>query len=82
MATTTKQVLRDFYGRVIGSLETVHDTNPRYDGDVTARDFYNKILGYYRKFYNITTDFYGRKIGDGDLTSGLVWQEWNKTHKE
>ena len=78
MATTTKQTIRDFYGRIIGTLETVHDNNPRYDGDVTARDFYGRILGYYRKQRNVTTDFYGRIIGSGDLTSGLIWQEHNK----
>lgn len=74
MATTTKETVRDFYGRIIGSLETVHDKNPLYDGDVTARDFYGRILGYYRKHRNVTTDFYGRIIGNGDLTSGLIYK--------
>lgn len=73
-----KQTLRDFYGRIIGTLETNEDKNPEYNGDVTARDFYSRILGYYRKRRNITTDFYGRKIGDGDLTASLVWQAWNE----
>ena len=43
-----KQVLKDFYGRIIGSLETNEDKNPMVNGDVIARDFYNRIVGYYR----------------------------------
>lgn len=67
-----KQYVKDFYGKIIGSLET--DSSD----DITAKDVYNKILGYYRKNRNITTDFYGRILGYGDLTSGLIWQEHNK----
>ena len=75
---TSKQYIRDFYGRIIGSLETTHDRSPLNDGDVVAKDFYGRILGYYRKNRNVTTDFYGRIIGNGDLTSGIVWQAHNE----
>ena len=73
-----KRNITDFYGRIIGSLETNEDRNPEVNGDITARDFYGKILGYYRKKRNVTTDFYGRIIGNGDLTSGLIWEAHNK----
>ena len=66
-----KQYVKDFYNRIIGSTEDVGD-------EIIARDFYNKVLGYYRKKENITMDFYRRVIGKGDLTSGLIWQEYNK----
>lgn len=62
--------IKDFYNRVIGSLEDVGD-------EVIARDFYNKVLGYYRKKEDITQNFYRKVIGKGDLTSGLIWQAHN-----
>ena len=67
-----KRNITDFYGRIAGTVET--DAN----GDITARDFYGKILGYYKKGRNITTDFYGRIIGQGDLTASLIWQAFNE----
>ena len=64
MARTT---IKDFYGRIIGSLED-------YPDKIVAKDFYGKILGYYDKIQKVTKDFYGRIISTGDTSSALIWQ--------
>lgn len=66
-----RQVIKDFYGKIIGYLEDKGDR-------IQATDFYGKILGWYNKKQDTTVDFYGRILGRGDLTSGLIWQEANK----
>ena len=58
--------IRDFYGKIIGSIET------QSNGDRIVRDFYGKILGYYRSSRNVTTDFYGKIIAQGDATGMLL----------
>ena len=55
-----KETIRDFYGKIIGYIETDNI------GNKTVRDFYGKILGYYDKSINATTDFYKRVIARGD----------------
>lgn len=57
--------------QIIGSLD---DEGSK----IVARDFYGRILGYYEKQYDVTKDFYGRIVARGDITSGLIWQEYNK----
>lgn len=66
----TEEFIKDFNTRlVIGIVET--DDN----GDKIARDFQTRqILGYYKKKYNHTTDFYGRVIALGDCVVSLIWQ--------
>lgn len=61
-----REVIRDFYGRVLGSITT--DNN----GNKVARDFYGRIVGKYEKKRNITRDFYGRIVGKGDRLSALI----------
>lgn len=63
-----KRIIRNFYGKALGSVET--DTT----GNKTVRDFYGKVLGYYKKSLDITTDFYGRVIAKGDMSSGLIFE--------
>ena len=60
-----RQEIRDFYGRLLGTLE---DTGNR----IVARDFYNRILGYYYKDEDTTKDFYNRIVARGDATVGLI----------
>ena len=60
------QEIRDFYGKIIGRVETMPN------GDKTVRDFYGWILGYYRKSQDITTDFYGKIVARGDATGTLL----------
>lgn len=54
------------YGKIMGTVETQNN------GDKTVRDFYGKILGYYRKSRDVTTDFYGKIIARGDAAVGLI----------
>lgn len=61
-----KEVIRDFYGRILGSITTDNL------GNKTARDFYGRIVGRYDKVNNVTRDFYGRVVAKGDRTSGLI----------
>lgn len=58
--------LRDLYGRIIGRIEF------KDNGDKTLRDFYGRILGYYIKQQNVTKDFYGRVIAQGDCLTMLL----------
>jgi hypothetical protein len=67
-----RQAINNFYGVTVGYIETAAN------GDITAYDFYMTKLGTYSKKYNRTMDFHGRIIGEGDLTSSLVWEAWNK----
>ena len=66
-----RENIKNFYGAIIGSRE---DTGNK----IIARDFYNRILGHYDKTMNVTKDFYGRILSVGDITSALVWQEYNE----
>ena len=61
-----KNYIRDFYGRILGSVE--EDSI----GNKTARDFYGRIVGKYDSKLGVTRDFYGRIVGKGDLTSSLI----------
>ena len=63
----TRELIKDFYGKIIGSVETDNL------GNKVARDFYGKILGKYRKAENKTYDFYGKILAKGDITQSLVW---------
>lgn len=64
-----KEYIRDFYGRILGSVETDDK------GNKTVRDFYGKILGYYDKSNNVTRDFYKKIIGRGDQAVSLIYRE-------
>lgn len=71
----TKEALRDFYGRIIGWIET-----DRF-GNQTGRDFYNVIVGYYDVKQNVTRDFYKRIVGKGNLLSGLIYAAEEKSKR-
>lgn len=70
-----KNPIKDFYGRIIGWIETDSVT-----GNKTGRDFYGRILGTWDKKLDVTRDFYGRIVMRGDGLSGLIWEEENKNH--
>lgn len=61
-----KTVIRDFYGRIIGTTEQLAN------GDIQLRDFYGRILGKYDKRLDVTRDFYGRIIAHGNQLSMLL----------
>lgn len=64
-----KEILKDFYNRIIGYIETDSTT-----GDKVGRDFYNRIVGRYDKKLNVTRDFYNRIISQGDTLASLIIQ--------
>jgi hypothetical protein len=68
----TKDTIKDFYGKIIGSIET--DSN----GNKRAKDFYGRILGSYDKKLNLTKDFFGKILGSGDFVVGLIYDNNNK----
>lgn len=67
-----RESVKDFYGRIIGSIEELPD------GSKVAKDFYGKIVGRYDKWQGVTKDFFGKIIGTGDATSKLVWDAWRE----
>lgn len=62
-----KQAIKEFSGRIIGWIS--EDTAT---GDKTLTDFSGVILGYYRKRRDVTTDYVGREIYQGDNLSALL----------
>lgn len=62
-------VIKDFYGRRIGTIETDPKT-----GYKQVKDFYGKLLGTYDPKWDVTKDFYGRVVARGDATSMLLNQ--------
>jgi hypothetical protein len=69
-----EEYIKDFQSRrSIGILRTLKN------GDIEARDFISRrILGYYRKSLDATTDFYGRKLAKGNCVVGLIYNYHNK----
>lgn len=65
-----KDIIRDFYGHRLGTIET--DTNT---GDKIVRDFYGKLRGRYIKRADVTKDFYGKIVARGDQT-GMLLPTW------
>lgn len=65
-----EQYIKDYTTRrIIGILRT--DAN----GDQTAIDFKTrKILGYYRRSFDHTTDFLGRILTKGNTVVSLIYQ--------
>lgn len=61
-----KETIRDFYGVILGYIDV------NYNGDKTVTNFNGKILGYYKKSSNYTTDFYGKILYKGDMASALL----------
>lgn len=64
---TSTEVIRDFYGRIIGKIDTLDN------GDRIAKDFYGRIVGKYIKSMNVTRDFYGRIIAKGDSVVSTLY---------
>ena len=66
----TQEYIREFSGKILGIIET--DSN----GDQKAIDFdTRKILGYYRKKLDHTTDFYGRVIAKGNCVASFIYNK-------
>ena len=66
---TTKDTIRDFYGKIIGYIFTDEK------GNKVIKDFYGRRLGEYDKALNVTKDFYKRIIARGDQASSLLYRQ-------
>lgn len=63
----SKELVKDFYGKILGSIETSGTKQ-------IARDFYGKILGTYDSRDNKTRDFYGKILTTGNTLMGLIYK--------
>lgn len=63
-----RELIKDFYGKVIGSIETQGTKQ-------IARDFYGRIVGRYDSADNKTRDFYGRIVSTGNTLMGLLYKK-------
>ena len=61
-----QETIRSVSGQTIGTITTLSN------GDKEVKDFYGRILGYYRKSQDATIDFYGRILYRGDMASALL----------
>lgn len=64
----TKLVIREFSGKIIGYIYV--DAN----GKKTVKEFSGKIVGYYYPDRDVTTDFYGKILARGDISSALLFK--------
>lgn len=64
-----KETIRDFWGRILGYIETDNK------GNKTVRNFRGRRLGTYDKENNVTRDFYGRILNRGDSAVSLIYRE-------
>jgi hypothetical protein len=69
-----EEYIRDFQSRkIIGILRTLKN------GDIEAREFDSRrILGFYRKNLDMTTDFYGKMITKGNCVAAFIYDAYNK----
>ena len=61
-----RESIKSASGLIIGYLDT------ESNGDVVAKDSYGRIVGYYRKNNNTTTDSTGRILYYGNCAVALV----------
>lgn len=61
-----KEPIQDYTRRTLGYIET------KPNGDKVATDFAGRVLGYYKKAQNATTDYCGRILYYGDMLASLI----------
>ena len=66
-----EQTIKNRLGQVLG---TIRDEGDRQ----VARDFYGRIVGYYRKRDDVTTDENGLIVTRGNTLAGLIPQDWQR----
>lgn len=65
----TEEKIKNFEGVVIGIIKT------EANGDKVAMAFPGRqVLGYYKKQYDHTTNFFGVVIAKGDTVVSLIYQ--------
>ena len=72
-----EEYIRDFSTRqIIGILRY------KSNGDIEAVEFSSRrILGFYRKATDNTTDFLGRVIAKGNCVVSFIYSAWQKDHR-
>ncbi len=69
-----EEYIKDFYGRIIGIIQT--DT---LTGNQTGRVFSNrKIVGFYNVAENLTRNFMLQVVSKGNTLVNLIYEEINK----
>ena len=63
------EMIRDVKGRVIGWLDTLHN------GDIMVKDYAGRVLGYYRKAQDMTTEYAGRFLNYGNTCVSLIYRQ-------
>ena len=63
-----REAIKLYSGQIIGYLD---DQGSR----IVATSFGGRILGYYNKNNNTTTDFSGRILAYGNILSALIWEQ-------
>ena len=67
----SENYIREFSGQIIGIIETDEKT-----GGLTARAWPSRqIVGFYRKKYDYTTDFYGKVVAKGNSVVNLIYED-------
>lgn len=61
-----EQWIKDSKGNPIGWIEFQNT------GDKVLKDYHGKTLGTYRKKQDVTVDYYGNRIGQGDILLTLL----------
>lgn len=61
-----KEFIKDFYGRVLGTVETIGTKQ-------VVKDFYGKVVATYDTKDNFTRDFYGRVVSKGNTAVGMLF---------
>lgn len=61
-----KELIRSFGGKYLGSIET------KPNGDVVVTSWGGKIIATYSKKENVTRNFYGVKIANGNVAAGFL----------
>jgi hypothetical protein len=69
-----EEYIRDFQSRKrIGIIRTLKND------DIEARELDSRrILGFYRKNLDMTTDFYGKMITKGNCVAAFIYDAYNK----
>lgn len=62
-----KEPVRDFYGRVVGWVETDNE------GNQIIRAFSGRIIAKYDKRFDVTREFSGRVISKGNTAIGQLY---------
>jgi hypothetical protein len=73
----SKTYVKAFDGYILGSIE-----DDPYRKERKAFDFYGRILGTYDTKLDVTRDFGGRIVAQGDALTSLIYEEAAKQEAE